>query len=151
MGTGERLVDHIDLDADGARRSGALAQVWGEGGRDGVVGGLGGRREGEDQFAHVATITHLDRLRAGAVPHNGSMDVPIKDDSIRLGQFLKLANLVEDGAEAKALIAEGLVTVSGEVETRRGRQLRDGDVVTLAGQEARVVVGEVDVADDLPW
>lgn len=79
------------------------------------------------------------------------MDVPIKDDSIRLGQFLKLANLVEDGAEAKALIAEGLVTVSGEVETRRGRQLRDGDVVTLAGQEARVVVGEVDVADDLPW
>ena len=85
-----------------------------------------------------------------AVPHNGHMDVPIKDDSIRLGQFLKLANLVEDGAEAKALIAEGAVTVAGEVETRRGRQLRDGDVVGLAGQQARVVVGEVDVTDDLP-
>jgi len=79
------------------------------------------------------------------------MDVPIRDESIRLGQFLKLANLVEDGVEAKAVIAQGLVSVDGEVETRRGRQLVDGAVVSLAGQTARVVTGEVDVADDLPW
>ncbi|WP_141013956.1 RNA-binding S4 domain-containing protein [Nocardioides sambongensis] len=76
-------------------------------------------------------------------------DVGIRDESIRLGQFLKLANLVESGAEAKPLIADGLVRVNGEVETRRGRQLRAGDVVELAGQAARVAEG--DVPDDLPW
>lgn len=77
------------------------------------------------------------------------MDVGIRDGSIRLGQFLKLANLVESGAEAKPLIADGLVQVNGEVETRRGRQLTPGDVVELAGQAARVVEG--DVPDNLPW
>ncbi|KXX61017.1 RNA-binding S4 domain-containing protein, partial [Rhodococcus sp. LB1] len=47
--------------------------------------------------------------------------VPIRDESIRLGQFLKLANLIESGAEAKEVIADGLVSVNGEVEVRRGR------------------------------
>ncbi len=46
--------------------------------------------------------------------------VPIRDESIRLGQFLKLANLIESGAEAKEVIADGLVSVNGEVEVRRG-------------------------------
>ncbi|WP_235737621.1 RNA-binding S4 domain-containing protein [Nocardioides alcanivorans] len=78
------------------------------------------------------------------------MDVPIKDESIRLGQFLKLANLVEDGAQAKAVIAEGLVQVGGEVETRRGRQLLDGDEVVLGGLVAKVVTGEAAGTDDLP-
>lgn len=78
------------------------------------------------------------------------MDVPIKDESIRLGQFLKLANLVDNGADAKSIIAEGRVTVDGEVETRRGRQLVPGNVVTLAGQSATVATGEA-VTDDLPW
>ncbi|WP_134742034.1 RNA-binding S4 domain-containing protein [Nocardioides sp. 503] len=76
-------------------------------------------------------------------------DVPITDESIRLGQFLKLANLVESGAEAKPLIASGTVRVNDEVETRRGRQLAQGDVVTLAGQSARVAHGEA--TDNLPW
>ncbi|MFA6299774.1 MAG: RNA-binding S4 domain-containing protein [Nocardioides sp.] len=77
------------------------------------------------------------------------MDVPIRDESIRLGQFLKLANLVESGSEAKPLIASGLVAVNGEVETRRGRQLAKGDVVTLAGQSARV--SDTSAPDNLPW
>jgi ribosome-associated protein len=64
--------------------------------------------------------------------------VPIRDESIRLGQFLKLANLVDSGSDAKALLAEGVVLVNGEVETRRGRQLARGDVVVLGGAEARV-------------
>ena len=68
------------------------------------------------------------------------IDVPVRDDTIRLGQFLKLANLVESGGEAKPLIADGAVTVNGEVEKRRGRQLAPGDVVALGGQAARVVV-----------
>lgn len=66
------------------------------------------------------------------------MDVPISDTSIRLGQFLKLANLIESGAEAKIVLAEGLVAVNGEPEDRRGRQLAIGDVVELAGQQARI-------------
>jgi ribosome-associated protein len=77
-------------------------------------------------------------------------DVPIRDESIRLGQFLKLANLVESGAEAKPVIADGEVQVNGEVETRRGHQLVVGDVVTLRGQAARVA-DEASFEDNLPW
>lgn len=65
-------------------------------------------------------------------------DVPIRDESIRLGQFLKLASLIDSGADAKAVISDGLVEVNGEVETRRGRQLRTGDVVSYGGSLARV-------------
>lgn len=65
-------------------------------------------------------------------------DVPIRDESIRLGQFLKLASLIDSGADAKAVISDGLVEVNGEVETRRGRQLRTGDVVSCGGSLARV-------------
>jgi ribosome-associated protein len=72
-------------------------------------------------------------------PGNDPGVVPLHDESIRLGQFLKLADLVDTGADAKGLLARGLVRVNGEVETRRGRQLVTGDVVELAGR--RVVVG----------
>ncbi|MCV7256508.1 RNA-binding S4 domain-containing protein [Mycolicibacterium fluoranthenivorans] len=65
-------------------------------------------------------------------------DVPIRDETIRLGQFLKLAGLIDTGADAKSVIADGLVTVNDEVDTRRGRQLRPGDVVSFAGHSARV-------------
>jgi ribosome-associated protein len=78
------------------------------------------------------------------------VDVPIHDESIRLGQFLKLANLVESGADAKPAVQSGRVRVNGEVETRRGRQLGRGDVVELGGVAARVA-GPSDVVDDLPW
>ena len=60
-------------------------------------------------------------------------DVPVEDDSIKLGQFLKLANLIESGGEAKRVLAGGIVRVNGEVETRRGRQLVAGDTVTVRG------------------
>jgi ribosome-associated protein len=66
-------------------------------------------------------------------------EVPIRDESIRLGQFLKLANLIDSGSDAKELMIQGLVSVNGEVETRRGRQLVPGDVVSLGGAGARVV------------
>jgi len=66
-------------------------------------------------------------------------DVPIRDSMIRLGQLLKLANLVEDGVEAAELIKKGLVKVNGEIEDRRGRQLHNGDTVTVNGQTIRVV------------
>ncbi|MDC7121329.1 RNA-binding S4 domain-containing protein [Cellulomonas fimi] len=57
--------------------------------------------------------------------------VPIADDSIRLGQFLKLADLAETGAQARELLDDGAVTVNGEPESRRGRQLVRGDRVDV--------------------
>jgi ribosome-associated protein len=65
-------------------------------------------------------------------------NVPIRDDMIRLGQLLKLANLVEDGVEAADLVRNGLVKVNGEIEERRGRQLRAGDTVTVNGETVRI-------------
>jgi ribosome-associated protein len=65
-------------------------------------------------------------------------EVETRDGTIRLGQFLKLADLIDTGADAKPLLAEGGVTVNGEVETRRGRQLARGDVVSVAGVQVQV-------------
>lgn len=59
------------------------------------------------------------------------LEVPIRDEMIRLGQFPKLADVVEDGGEAREVIERGLVFVNDEVETRRGRQLHLGDTVRL--------------------
>jgi ribosome-associated protein len=69
------------------------------------------------------------------------VDVGIRGDMIRLGQLLKLADAAADGGEAKALLATGRVAVNGEREERRGRQLHHGDVVTVDGDELRVVGG----------
>ena len=66
-------------------------------------------------------------------------EVTISDETIRLGQFLKLAGLAEGGSDAKALVEAGEITVNGRVDTRRGRQLHDGDVVALGDRSARVV------------
>ena len=57
---------------------------------------------------------------------------------IRLGSFLKYAGLLDSGGDAKEMIIDGLVTVNGEVDRRRGRQLHDGDVVEVAGRRGRV-------------
>jgi ribosome-associated protein len=65
-------------------------------------------------------------------------DVEISGETIRLGQFLKLANAIDSGADAKALLADGGVTVNGEPETRRGRQLAKGDRVTTGAGTLRV-------------
>ena len=62
-------------------------------------------------------------------------ELPIRDDMIRLGQALKLANLAEDGNQAKELIAEGRVIVNGREELRRGAQLHHGDEVEVLGAE----------------
>ena len=66
-------------------------------------------------------------------------DIPIVDDMIRLGQLLKLANVVGSGGDAKAVLESGQVRVNGEVETRRGRQLRRCDTVALNDERLRVV------------
>jgi ribosome-associated protein len=57
------------------------------------------------------------------------------EDTIRLGQLLKLVDAVPSGAQVKDVLASGDVRVNGEAEERRGRQLRRGDVVSVAGME----------------
>ena len=69
-------------------------------------------------------------------------DIVIRGDMIRLGQLLKLADVVDSGGELKALLAETDVLVNGELEDRRGRQLHPGDVVTVAGDDLRIVAGD---------
>jgi ribosome-associated protein len=66
-------------------------------------------------------------------------EVGISDDMIRLGQFLKLAGLADNGAHARELVETDEVTVNGRLETRRGAQLHDGDVVAVGEEKARVV------------
>jgi len=66
------------------------------------------------------------------------VEVPISDDMIRLGQLLKLAGVADDGANARALIEDGQVSVDDEVELRRGRQVRPGSTVEVAGTRIRV-------------
>jgi ribosome-associated protein len=69
-------------------------------------------------------------------------EIPIRDSMIRLGQLLKLANLVEDGVEAAELIKNGLVKVNGEIDDRRGRQLHNGDTVTVNNRTIKVIAPE---------
>jgi len=61
---------------------------------------------------------------------------------IRLGQFLKLASLAESGAHARDLIEAGDVHVNGEICTQRGKQLSDGDTVTVHGETLRATAGD---------
>ena len=65
--------------------------------------------------------------------------IHLKEDYIKLGQALKAAGLVESGVEAKEVIQEGLVTVNGEVDTRRGKKLVSGDSVIFDGEEIKIV------------
>jgi len=64
----------------------------------------------------------------------------IRDEMIRLGQALKLANVVEDGVDARDVIIGGDILVNGQTETRRGRQLFAGDVITVAQLDLDVVI-----------
>ena len=66
------------------------------------------------------------------------MNITIRDEYIKLGQALKLAGAAESGVDAKRMIEEGLVTVNGEVDLRRGRKVRPGDVVNADGEEFTV-------------
>jgi ribosome-associated protein len=76
-----------------------------------------------------------------AVARPPIQDVPIRDDPIRLGQFLKLSGLAEDGGHARALLEDGAVLVDGRTETRRGAQLSVGSVVAVGERRARPVRG----------
>lgn len=64
--------------------------------------------------------------------------IKLRDDHIKLGQALKAAGFVESGVMAKEVIVDGQVRVNGETDTRRGRKLYAGDIVTFNGEEIRI-------------
>ena len=64
--------------------------------------------------------------------------IKLREEFIKLGQALKAAGLVESGVEAKEVIQDGLVRVNGEVDTRRGKKLYDGDIVSFDGTDIKI-------------
>jgi len=70
---------------------------------------------------------------------NKAIEVPITGEMIRLGQLLKLAGVVDDGSQARTLIEDGEVSVDGEVDRRRGRQVRPGSSVELGQTQILVI------------
>lgn len=66
-------------------------------------------------------------------------EIKIRDEFIKLGQAMKLANIVASGVDAKNVIQDGLVKVNGEVETRRGKKLHDGDIIFFESEEVKIV------------
>ena len=66
-------------------------------------------------------------------------EIRLREDYIKLGQALKAANFVDSGIMAKMVIQDGLVTVNGMVETRRGRKLIHGDVVSFEGETITII------------
>ena len=67
------------------------------------------------------------------------IEITLRDEFIKLGQAVKAAELVDNGAEAKIVIQNGEVKVNGETDVRRGRKLVAGDVVEFNGETIRIV------------
>ena len=65
--------------------------------------------------------------------------IVLRDEFIKLGQALKAVGFCESGVHAKDVIQDGLVKVNGQVETRRGKKLYDGDIVSFDGEEIKIV------------
>lgn len=70
-------------------------------------------------------------------------NLKIRDEFIKLGQALKLADLVDSGVEAKLVIQDGQVMVNGEVEYQRGKKLHHGDIVEFDGSQIKIVAQEL--------
>lgn len=68
--------------------------------------------------------------------------IKIKDDNIKLGQLIKLAGLVDSGVEAKYAIQNSLVYVNGQIDTRRGRKVIQGDIIKFKNEEIKVESNE---------
>lgn len=65
--------------------------------------------------------------------------ISITTEYITLGQFLKLADIIESGGEAKSFLAQNQVLIDGELDNRRGRKLRGGEVVEIDGEKFEIV------------
>ena len=88
-------------------------------------------------MSHIGCVNDVNQSNDSGTTGN-TIEVAIRDQMIRLGQLLKLAGVVDDGGQARSLIEDGQVSVDGEVERRRGRQVRPGSTVELG--ETRILV-----------
>jgi S4 domain protein YaaA len=66
-------------------------------------------------------------------------EIKIYTEYVTLGQFLKLADIIQTGGEAKFFLSENLIVINGEEDNRRGRKLRDGDIVEVLGKNYKIV------------
>ena len=64
--------------------------------------------------------------------------ITINTEYITLGQFLKLADIIQSGGEAKSFLAQNEVEIDGEIDNRRGRKLRGGEVIEILGQKYEI-------------
>ncbi len=64
--------------------------------------------------------------------------IKLREEYIKLGQALKVANLVSSGVEAKIVIQDGQVKVNGQVELQRGKKLHDGDIVEFQNEQVKI-------------
>ena len=71
------------------------------------------------------------------------LKLKIKDDFIKLGHAMKLADLVDSGVEAKLVIQDGQVSVNGEIEYQRGKKLQDGDIFEFDGSQVQIVARKI--------
>ncbi len=67
------------------------------------------------------------------------IEFTLKDEFIKLGQLLKATGLVYSGVDAKIVIQDGLVKVDGQVETRRGKKITEGQIIEFEGQQVKVI------------
>jgi len=65
-------------------------------------------------------------------------EIEINDDFITLGQFLKIADLISSGGEAKRFLMENSVLINKEEDTRRGRKLHKGDIVEIGSEVYKI-------------
>ena len=66
-------------------------------------------------------------------------EIKIYTEYVTLGQFLKLADIIQTGGEAKFFLSENQIIINGEEDNRRGRKLRDGDIVEVLGKSYKIV------------
>ena len=96
-------------------------------------------KEGEKAFF---SLLRSSKLYSGNLAHTFFMEkfteIKITTEYITLGQFLKFADIIQEGGEAKAFLAKTEVLVNGENENRRGRKLRSGDEIAIHGKAYRI-------------
>jgi ribosome-associated protein len=105
----------------------------------GVLIVTGPHRRGPAHPPYATEKEDRPGLFSMACQYQGVQEIAIRGHMIRLGQLLKLAELAGSGADARDLLLESGVTVNGEIEVRRGRQLHRGDVVSIGEHTVRVL------------
>lgn len=76
----------------------------------------------------------ISRVRKGLFMNKKIKEINISSDFITLGQFLKFADIIQTGGEAKLFLSQNDVYINDEFDVRRGRKLRSGDKIVILGE-----------------